>query len=199
MELDGVTYVGPPVDDAEVLAIVPAGLRDLLAQVNGFVAYRGGLHVRGACREPAWHALREVWLGPRALHRRYDALGADDVPFAQDAVGDQWLLRDEEVIRLAAESGEVDALGMSLGGFLLAAQSDPVETLGLHPLLRFQEDGGSLAPGQLLLAHPPFATKEAAAGVRLGAVPAAEALDFHAQLAGMGLAPGDRVRFVVGD
>jgi hypothetical protein len=113
MELDGVTYVGPPADDAEVLAMVPSGLRDLLAEVNGLVAYGGGLHVRGACRESAWHALREAWFGARALKRRYGALGADDEPFAQDAVGDQWLLRGEEVIRLAAESGAVEALGMS--------------------------------------------------------------------------------------
>jgi hypothetical protein len=88
MELEGVTFVGPPIDDEAVLAAVPPELRDLLERANGLVAYGGGLHIRGACREPEWHSLRETWLGAQALHRRYGALTAADVPFAQDALGD---------------------------------------------------------------------------------------------------------------
>src|SRR3954470_21513558 len=63
MRLEDVTFVGPPIDDPEVLGLLPPELAGLLAGQNGFVQFRGGLHVRGACRGPAWHSLREAWLG----------------------------------------------------------------------------------------------------------------------------------------
>jgi hypothetical protein len=33
---------------------LPANLVDLLAQINGFVLFGGGLRVRGECTEPTW-------------------------------------------------------------------------------------------------------------------------------------------------
>jgi hypothetical protein len=179
----GVTYVGPEADDREVLERVPDDLRRFLEQTNGLVAFDGGLHIRGAAREPLWHSLRHVWTGGLALHERYEAVRADDVPFAQDAVGDQWLLRDGQVVRLAAETGDVELLGQSFGEFLEAVSVAPTDTLGLHPLMQFQAEGGTLAPGQLLSVYPPFCTKQSADGVSLAAVPAAERLEFLADLA----------------
>jgi hypothetical protein len=46
MELDYVTFVGPPLDDGEILAKIPANLAGLLQPVNGFIQFHGGLHVR---------------------------------------------------------------------------------------------------------------------------------------------------------
>lgn len=66
------TFTGPPLDDEDLLARLPAKLAGLLRQVNGFIQFHGGLHVRGACREPAWHSLRDAWDGAadsRALLR----------------------------------------------------------------------------------------------------------------------------------
>ena len=183
VDLPGVTFAGPTPDDHEVLAQLPAVLRELLADSNGFVAYGGGLHVRGACHEPEWHSLRAAWWGERALHRTYDAVAENDVPFAEDAVGDQWLLRGDDVVQLAAETGNLESLGFGLVGFLRDARREPVEVLGLHPLMQFADDGGRLEPGQLLQVYPPFCTAEAANGVRLDAVPAAERLHFLAELA----------------
>lgn len=51
MELTDVTFVGPPVDDRDVLDRVPAPLRQLLEDTNGLVAFEGGFHLRGACHE----------------------------------------------------------------------------------------------------------------------------------------------------
>lgn len=56
-------YLGPNIDDLEIFERLPSALRSLLSRRNGFVSRCGSLHVRGACREPAWHALRPVWLG----------------------------------------------------------------------------------------------------------------------------------------
>ena len=80
---------GPPVDDAELLDALPRELRSFLERVNGFVAFDGGLHVRGACESPSWHSLRRRWQGEFALHERYPLLTDTDIPFAEDAVGDQ--------------------------------------------------------------------------------------------------------------
>ena len=182
MGLPGVTYVGPEPDDPELLDRLPDDLRRLLERENGLIAYEGGLHVRGASTQPSWHSLRHVWTGPLALHERYDAVQAEDVPFAQDAVGDQWLLRDGQVVRLEAETGSVEAVGQTLDQFLAAVEAAPVDTLGLHPLLQFQQEGGTLEPGQLLNVYPPFCVKESADGMSLAAISAVERLEFLADL-----------------
>jgi len=176
-------YRGPEIDDPEILERLPDPLRRRIEDGNGFVAYDGGLHVRGACREPAWHSLREAWLGDDAFHRHYPSLRAGDVPFAEDAVGDQWLLRGDDIIRLLAETGDVESLGLNVDAFFAAVEADPVETLGLHPLLQLQREGGRLEPGQLINVYPPFCTKEAADGVSLRAVPARERHVFLRDLA----------------
>ena len=123
-----------------------------------------------------------MWDGTRAFHRRYAAINPSDVPFAEDAFGDQWLLRSGHVIRLSSETGDLAEPGLSFWEFLGSVERDPIETLLLAPLMRFQVDGGRLEPGQLLNAYPPFCTQEAAAGVHLKAVPAWEQLEFLAHM-----------------
>ena len=180
MNLPGTTFIGGPLDDAALDAL-PAPLAEVLSERNGIVAFGGGLHVRGICDSPSWHSLHRVWAGERAFHVRYQDVGEQDAPFAQDAVGDQWLLRDEQVIHLATETGDIDPLGHTLIEFFEAARADPVAVLGLHPLLQFQQDGGTLLPGQLLSVWPPFCTVESADGVSLAAIPAEERLGFLAE------------------
>ena len=151
MELDHVTFVGPPIDDGEILAKIPANLAGLLQQLNGFIQFHGGLHVRGACRQPSWHSLRDAWVGVHAFHSLYPAVHLEDIPFAEDCLGDQFILRDGRVLRLSAETGELQALNLDLAGFFHAVQADPIEFLSLEPLLQFQRDGarwnwGSCSP-----------------------------------------------------
>ena len=176
-------YQGPPIADFEILDRLPAAYRDLLTQVNGYVAYHGGLHVRGACQEPEWHSLRVAWDGPRAFHRLYSAVLPTDLPFAQDALGDQFLLRGGVVHRLEGETGEVKSLGVGLADFDAAVRADPVEYLALQPLERFRGEGGLLEPGQLLNAYPPFCVAESGTGVSLRAIPAQERISFLASFA----------------
>ena len=180
--LGSLSYVGPPVSDPDVLSRVPVALQELLLQTNGFIAFGGGLHIRGASLQPAWHSLREAWLSEGAFHWHYPAVHSSDVPFAQDCVGDQFLLRDGQVHRLASETGEVEELGAGLLEWLAQVQADPQATLGLEPLLQFQADGEELQPGELLNVYPPFCTKEAANGVSLQAVPVGERLALLVEL-----------------
>lgn len=201
MDLRNLTYQGPPVDDPATLHRLPADYRRLLEQINGFIQFGGGLHIRGACMEPVWNALAPVWSGPHAFSTCYPSVAPSDIPFGQDALGDQFLLRDGLVYRLAAETGELEALDRGLFAFLEAAQADPVEYLALHPLLRFQREGGALRPGELLSVYPPFCTAESAGGVSLRAVPAMERIGFLAELAEQlrGVPEQGKVTIKIGD
>ena len=183
MELKDVTYEGPPIDDRETLALLPPDLRNLLEQINGFVQFGGGLHVRGACVEPAWHSIAEAMNGALALHSHYPNVLPTDVPFAQDAVGDQYLLRDGIVHWLYAETGDMESMRLGLIEFFEAAQANPGGYLGLQLLRQFLAGGGTLQPGELLHVYPPLCTVEAKSGVSVTAVPAEERLKFLVEFA----------------
>ncbi|MEE2887039.1 MAG: hypothetical protein VX951_06370 [Planctomycetota bacterium] len=181
--LDDLDFKGPEIDDLGLMQSLPVELRDLLQTNNGFVQFGGGLHVRGACLEPDWHSLRAAMEGPFAFHKLYDEIDETDIPFAQDCSGDQFLIRGGEVHQLAAEVGEVDSSEMGLLEFLEFAWKDPEENLCMHPLAQFHRGGGTIKPGQLLLAYPPFCTGQSGANASFRAVSAAEVITFHAQLA----------------
>jgi hypothetical protein len=184
VNLSNVTYQGPAVDDPELLEHLPAELRELLTEHNGFVLFEGGLHVRGACTAPDWHSLRAAIEGPHAFHRLYPhTIDETDIPFAQDCSGDQFVIRGGEVHQLASEVGEIDALAMGLAEFLAYVQRDSVEALCMHPLLEYRRSGGRLEPGRLLLAYPPFCTGRSGSNASLKDVPVTEAITFHADLA----------------
>ncbi len=201
MELTNITYQVPPIDDPALLDRLPNGVRGLLEQINGFIQFGGGLHVRGVCEVPAWHSLAAVWVGKHALHAHYPAVTEHDIPFGQDALGDQFLLRDGIVYRLASETGAIESLDCDFFAFLEAVQADPVEYLSLQPLIQFYNEGGELKPGQLLSVYPPFCTTESASGVSLRAVPVFERLRFLADLAAQiaHLPQGQRVKIKVSE
>ncbi|HYP98675.1 MAG TPA: hypothetical protein VER96_08375 [Polyangiaceae bacterium] len=160
-------YIGQKIDDLEILAHLPAEYRRLLETANGYVAYHGGLHIRGACLLPEWHSLRSAWFGEEAIHRLFAQVLPEDIPFAEDCLGDQFILRDNLVWKLRAESGDLVALELTLAEFDAAARSDPNDFLELGPLHQFRSEGGSLLPGQLLSVYPPFLFAESGAGVHL--------------------------------
>jgi hypothetical protein len=145
--------------------------------------------------------LRKAWRGPAGFAALYPAVRAEDVPFAEDCLGDQYLLRGTAVFRLAGETGTVTTTELDLAGFLQRVNEDAVRFLGLQPLLSYERDGGRLRPGELLTAYPPFCTAEAAQGVSLKAVPAGQVHAFLADLARQlaGAPTGAKVRFKVVD
>lgn len=152
MHLPGLTFRGAPLDDLELLERLPAELQQLLAIRNGFVAYRGAIHVRGASRAPSWHALRTVYDGSDAAYLHQ--LAPRDVPFGQDALGRQFVLREGIVFRLDPFTGSLDALEIGLTTFLQLLYEQPQRLLPLDELLQFEASGGSLRPGQLLARDP---------------------------------------------
>jgi hypothetical protein len=185
MKLDHLTFSGPAIleGDREMLAKLPKELAALLQQVNGFIQFHGGLHVRGACLAPAWHSLRDAWIGKNAFHQLYPDVTPEDIPFAEDCLGDQFLLREGDVWHLFAETGELESLESTFKAFFQNVEDDPGEHLGLHPLLQFQREGGHLLPGQLLAAYPPFCLEESEDGVSLRAISSDERRQFLADFA----------------
>ncbi len=176
MALPETTFTGPAIDDPGTFGLLPAALRAILEETNGFVAFRGGLHLRGACREPLWHSLERAWKGDHALYRLYPSVRPEDIPFAQDCVGDQFLLRGATVHRLEAETGEIENLDIDLSVFMERAEEDPEGFLGMYPLLKFEKQGGKLVPGEVIEVSPPFCLQDAEGETSLRPVPALERL-----------------------
>jgi hypothetical protein len=156
------SYLGPAIDDTELLARLPEEISSALQSKNGFIAAGGGFHVRGACLRPAWHSIRAAWEDEFALHRIFPDVKESDIPLAEDCFGDQYLLRDLHVVRLQGETGEIEATQKTWIEFLACVEADPIEFLQLSYLSRFQEKGGVLMPGYLLSVYPPFIAKECA-------------------------------------
>ena len=199
MEQSERTFIGAEIIDTDILNRLPEAHRRLLKNENGFILFGGGLHVRGAVLSPEWHSLRKVWFGDLALHRLFPAITETDVPFAQDCLGDQFVLREDTVHKLDAETGTLRNFGMDLEVFLSCARENPVEFLSLQPLQQFQLEGGELRPGQLLSVYPPFIFEESAQSVSLKAISMFDRIGFLAELASQveGLANGTKVRLDV--
>lgn len=172
-EIGKVTMRGPSVDDVDLMRTLPEELIRVLQDTNGFILFDGALHVRGAVRYPAWHSLRYAMQGEDAFCRLYKLVEATDIPFAQDCMGDQFLLRKDRVFLLSAETGEVEMLSETLGDFWQSVKANPEEFLNFDP-------NRKLEPGYLLHAYPPFCTKESANGCSIKSIPAQELIRFHA-------------------
>jgi hypothetical protein len=183
MTLRGVTYQGPALENPDKLANLPSDLIEILWQVNGFIAYAGGLHVRGLVDDPSWHSLHRYWSGEMALHEIYRGIQRYDIPFGQDFLGNQFVLRDRQVFRLRADTGEVVPLSLDLPHFLDACREDPIEFLGLHLLAEFHREQGKLEPGNLVHTMPPLCLRQDGVSISMRPVPADNAISFLANFA----------------
>ncbi len=179
-----ILYAGPEINDPELLTRLPKDYADLLLKTNGFICYGGGLHVRGVCIDPDWHSLHLMWEGENALHQLYPVIRPDDIPFGEDCMGDQFILREGIVFRLFAEHGELESWAVNFKEFLDLAEDDPIGYLSLSPLIRFIMEGGSLEPGMVIDAWPPFCMIESRAGSVLGKAQALERIGFLSWFAG---------------
>jgi hypothetical protein len=183
MKNEPIKFQGSKISNLETFGKLPESLQMLLQQTNGFIAFDGGLHIRGIVNFPDWHSLEKVWFGDFALYKLFPNLKSSDVPFGQDCFGDQFVLRNETIWQLMAETGDLENLHLSLGEFLTRVEESPIEFLLLQPLQRFKDEGGKFENGQLLNVYPPFCTEEAKEGVSLQAIPMFERISFLADFA----------------
>jgi hypothetical protein len=160
------TWVGPALDDDQLIERLPSPLAESLRSRNGYISALGGFHLRGVCVGPEWHSIRAAWEGPDAIHRLFPTVLRTDIPFAQDCFGDQFLIRNGKVLRLESETGTVQAISPNWVTFMEAVEGNAFTFLRLQPLKRFQDQGGILAPGQLLSVYPPFVAVGGGASIR---------------------------------
>lgn len=197
--MKGILYTGGELTDLVTFARLPVYLQTFLREQNGVVAYFGGLHIRGCVAEPTWHSLNVAWHGEAAFWRTYDEVLEADIPFGQDCVGNQFLLRGDAVFLLDTETGELADLEVDFKHFLFGAEKYPLDALGMEPLRGFQQQGGVLRPGQLLSVYPPvcIATK---AKPKVQPQPVAERInwlaDFYRQI--KDLPSGQSIRLTPG-
>lgn len=186
-------------DNITLAEALPLDIFALLVDVNGFIAFHGALHVRGIVSEPSWHSLGSAWKGERALHLLFSAILPTDIPFAQDALGNQFVYRDDRVWRLESETGELHPLDLDVQDWLAALTTSPEDLLPVDVVAQFRAGGEELMPGYLLSVYPPLCAAESAAGISLRAIPAQETIEFLADFAANIAAFGDgsRIRIVI--
>jgi hypothetical protein len=171
LDLPHLVYSGPPLEPG-LIGELPVLLSNVLATRNGCIAWQGALHVRGWCLEPAWHSIQLAWHGPDSFHDLYSEVEASDIPFAEDAFGDQYLVRGKSVIRMDGETGDLSVVADALDAFFAHLIADASGALGFEPTDLVREIGGPLQPGQLVSVYPPFVFRESADGVSLRPIPA---------------------------
>ena len=148
------TYTGQKIDDFQCFNKLPDYLKDFFTNQNGFVALNGGFHIRGCVINPKWHSLGNVWFGDLNLPDLFDSLSPKDIPIAQDCFGDQYLIREDKVIKLSAETDDIVFLEKDFFEFLELVKADPIGFLNIENIDQFE-----LKPGQLLSVFPPFCIK----------------------------------------
>jgi hypothetical protein len=152
--LQNITYTGQKIDDFESFGRLPDYLKDFLSRQNGLIAFDGGFHIRGCVLTPKWHSLGYAWDGELKLSALFDNLTPNDIPIAQDCFGDQYLIRDNQIIRLLTETGDLEFLETDFYKFIELVEADPIGILNVVDIDRFD-----LKPGQLLSVIPPFCIK----------------------------------------
>jgi hypothetical protein len=194
--MQDIIYIGEPVSDSATFKLLPFDMQAFMLQNNGLIAFGGGLHIRGCCKEPSWHSLKEAWQGPNAFWRTYRGVKQSDMPFAQDGVGNQYLLRRGEVWFLDTETGEMQSLNVNFQRFIEGVTRWPEQALDLSAVIQFMQFGARLAPGELLAVYPPVCIKTAEDQYNLTRMPTEVRLQSLANLYQQisRLKPGQQIR-----
>lgn len=124
------TWTAGGSDDLALISELPNDLRELIEESGGFILHHGAIHFRGGVLQPEWNSLREAWRGIHALHLLYPEVLPTDIPFAQDQLGDQYLLREGSVVGL----GHKLEPGFRLHAFPPFCMAESGEKTSLRPI-----------------------------------------------------------------
>ncbi len=150
MELAHVTFLsGSPIDDLRD-SPCPAAPAIQLQQLNGFIQFHGGSHVRGACRQLPVPPLRDarsecsVFHSPTAVHRGHSL--AEDVWATVHPA--RWASAST-----ISRDGELQALNLTSPGSSTQFRPIRLNSCLSSPFLQFQRDGGALEAGSCSPTH----------------------------------------------
>lgn len=139
------------------------------------ILYSGGLQIRSHGAQERLLDINTFLDGELAFHKLYQEVRVGDFPIAQDCFGDQFFIRDDLVVKLDAETGDIEEFNCTWEQFLAWIAEDPIERLNIPEDLE-------LKVGQLLFAYPPFCTVEGS-NASIKAVDGVELINFHADFA----------------
>jgi hypothetical protein len=139
------------------------------------ILYNGGLQIRSEGAEDKLLDVNTFLAGDLSLSKLYPSVLPSDYPIAQDCFGDQFLIRNESVIKLMAETGDIEEYNCTWEEFILWVGEDPYDRLDLPEDIELEK-------GQLLFAYPPFCTKEGAEAV-IKPIDGEQLIRFHADFA----------------
>ena len=182
LEFKNITYTGGPINDTGTFEILPDYLQQFYLKQNGLICFDGALHIRGCVQNPIFHSLNEFWFGKHALADLFSSITKNDIPFAQDFLGDQYLIRGNEIIHLQSEFDEIENLRISFEEFIARSIQNTNNFLLTEPLRFYLKSNSKLVPGQLLSVFPPYCI-ETESERHFGAVDAIEHLHYLSDLA----------------
>ena len=139
------------------------------------ILYKGGLQIRSEGAPEKLLDVNSFLKGDLSLSDLYPSVLPGDYPIAQDCFGDQFLIRNNAVIKLMAETGDIEEYNCTWDEFLSWVKEDPYGRLDLP-------DDLNLEKGELLFAYPPFCTKEGSEAV-IKPIDGEELVRFHANFA----------------
>jgi hypothetical protein len=151
---NNISYSGPEIDDFETFDLLPDYLKDFFLKKNGFIIRTGIFHIRGCVKEPKWHSLKEIWLGENKLSNLFQSINKNDIPIAQNCLGDQFFLRHNIIHLLKSEYDEVENLKIDFIQFIEEMNELAPEEIDVRKMQNI-----ILEPGQLINSDPPLALK----------------------------------------
>jgi len=177
----------PAVADFRIDILEPRGklgnqLANFLRQKNGFYAFESALHLFPACRAERIMNL-EKWNNPKLWIEYYDDTAMDILLFAEGILGDQFGVKDGEIVRFEAETGLIESVAASLEEWAALILNDYKYQTGYPLAHEWQKAHGPLPTGQRLVAIMPFVLGGSFDVSNLFALDAAKAMRYHGELA----------------
>lgn len=189
----------PPMLGAKLTKLLGKRLDELLALLrerNGFYAFESALHVFPATTKAGLMDL-EQWNSDELWRSTYGAMVDRCVFFAEDVFGCPFAIRDDKVLSMDPENGELEEIGDDLESFASHILADFEVATGQPLAHEWQTMRGPLAPGRRLFPGIPFVLDGPYEVENLRDVDAAQAMRFRGKLAVQlkNVPPGAKVEF----
>lgn len=130
-------------------------LADFLWKKNGFYAFESALHVFPVCRKGRIMDLAK-WNHPNVWIKYYDDMALDTLFFAEGILGDQFGIKDGEIVRFEAETGLMERVAANLEEWTALILHDYKFQTGYPLAHEWQKVNGPIRTGRRLVATIPF-------------------------------------------
>ena len=155
-------------------------LDELLAQRNGFYCFEGALHVFAS---GLGERDLQAWNSPSLWRDAYDNMAEGCLFFAEDLVGNQFAIANDQIVLFDAETGDLEAVAESLEEWSAKVIHDCDYLTGYQLAHAWQEQHGTLEDNHRLIAKIPFVAGGEFALDNLYSVDSLKAMRWHGDLA----------------